>query len=764
LEQKAPLPHETSPEIFGRYLVFERLGAGGMATVHRARETGIAGFERVVALKRLLPHVAENADFVEMFIREASLASKLQHANVVQIYELGCVEGTYFISMEYIEGKSLSAVLREAARTTGGPPPLGVAVSLLIQLCEALHFAHSRTDETGEPLGLIHRDVSPSNLLIAQSGHLKVIDFGIARAHRHRDDSKMIKGKLPYLAPEALDGIPLDHRSDIFAVGAVAHELLTGARLFRGANDFQVMEAVRQHQVGPPSLLNPEVPPELDEMVLRALSKSRERRWVSCGELADELHHLCRRYRLDATNREVTTWIDRIFAPPPRARSASWEAVSSVASPLSVPLEAPRLPTPSAHAALDQSAEVARTTVRAPTMTSSVVPVTGFGAAYLSRPQPVSSRRIAGIAAAVIAAAAAAAVWSFSSGDEPGRAEVGGGELAVSVTPAEAKIVVGGLDPVHGSGTIELGEGIYTVQIASPGYQTWVGTVEIEAGERRAVNVALVPQGDQRSPPRISLQSEPAGMPIWLDGKELDERTPATLTVEPGAHHLAIRSGGEVLWSRDIEAETNHLYELSPVLESRRDRRRERDRERDRDRRRERDRERDGEGDRSREVAAAEEVRPEIERAAARPDHRAPSERRERRDRAPRKPPKERRLAGFAEALELPPPQPAATPAPARPAGPVTIFGADVKKIAGTMPRFRASHLEQLRGDASGALRVCIGTSGAVSSTRVLGRDLPAGIEGDLVGAVKRWRYRPHKEDGRAVPACFSVRYRVKKP
>src|SRR5512143_3065367 len=169
-------------EQFGPYVVYERLGVGGMATVHRAKERGIEGFERIVALKRLLPHLAEDASFVKSFVREAKLASMLQHANIVQLYELGRVGSTYFISMEYIDGRDVRRILRQARKVTG-PATINVTLSLLIQLCDALDYAHSRCDDdTGEPLHIVHRDVSPSNLLITKSGHLKVIDFGIAKA------------------------------------------------------------------------------------------------------------------------------------------------------------------------------------------------------------------------------------------------------------------------------------------------------------------------------------------------------------------------------------------------------------------------------------------------------------------------------------------------------------------------------------------------------------------------------------------------------
>lgn len=302
-------------EIFGPYLVYERLGVGGMATVHRAKEHGIEGFERIVALKRLLPHLADDASFVRSFVREAKLASMLQHANIVQLYELGRVGKVLFISMEHIEGRDVRKVLRQA-RKVAGPPPLPVFLSLMIQLCDALDYAHCRTDQSGEPLGLVHRDVSPSNLLITGTGHLKVIDFGIAKAQSThlRTQTGRVKGKLAYMAPEALRVQEMDARSDVFSAGVIAHELLTARPLFACKNEYQTLLRVQRAEVQPPSLHNPNCPPELDELVLRALARDADDRWASAAEWRDALDDLRTRLGVSATNREVASWMEWAFA------------------------------------------------------------------------------------------------------------------------------------------------------------------------------------------------------------------------------------------------------------------------------------------------------------------------------------------------------------------------------------------------------------------------------------------------------------------
>ncbi|HWU91415.1 MAG TPA: serine/threonine-protein kinase, partial [Kofleriaceae bacterium] len=305
-------------EPFGPYLVYERLGVGGMATVHRALEQGFEGFERIVALKRLLPHLAEDASFIKSFVREAKLASLLSHVHIVQIFELGRVGTEYFISMEYIDGRDVRRILRHARNVTG-PPPIHVTTGLLLQLCEALDYAHTKVDDHGHPLGLIHRDVSPSNVLVTRSGHLKVIDFGIAKAQSSqlRTQSGRVKGKLAYMAPEAVAGKELDARSDLFAVGVIAHELLTARPLFANRNEYQTLIKVQRGDIMPPSTFNQTCPPELDEIVLKALARDPDDRFASAAELRGALHELRRHYHLQTGHRDIARWIERAFSVEP---------------------------------------------------------------------------------------------------------------------------------------------------------------------------------------------------------------------------------------------------------------------------------------------------------------------------------------------------------------------------------------------------------------------------------------------------------------
>ncbi len=333
-----------SEEQFGPYLVYERLGVGGMATVHRALERGMVGFERVVALKRLLPHLAEDASFIKSFVREAKLASLLGHPNVVQIFELGRVGSEYFISMEYIDGRDIRQILRHARKVTG-PPPLGVVIGLLLQLCDALDYAHTKTDESGEALGLVHRDVSPSNLLVTGAGHLKVIDFGIAKAQTQqlRTQTGKVKGKLAYMAPEAITGSrDLDARSDLFSVGVIMHELLTARPLFASKNEYQTLLKVQRGDIMPPSTYNPNVPPELDAIVLKTLARDANDRYASAADLKLALLGVRKQLALATGVRDVGAWLTYAFsieqAPGPDTTAIILPTAEEIAAEASKPV------------------------------------------------------------------------------------------------------------------------------------------------------------------------------------------------------------------------------------------------------------------------------------------------------------------------------------------------------------------------------------------------------------------------------------------
>jgi serine/threonine protein kinase len=291
---------ERQPLTFGKYQLIEPLGKGGMAEVWRALIKGPAGFSRSVVLKRILPHLAQDRAFVEMFISEAQTSAKLSHPNIIQVYELGEVGGEYFIAMEYVRGLDLSSLANMHLRDIG-PIPIAVTAHVLREVCRALAYAHEFRDEDGRRMRLIHRDVSPSNIMLSDEGAVKLLDFGIAKALAETGQTMQtgsLKGKFAYMAPEQLEGNDFDQRADIFSAGIVMYEMLTGQRLFRGKNDLQTIALVKATEVKPPSLVREDLPPELDRICLRALARQPDARFQTARAMAQELDEIVHRLKV----------------------------------------------------------------------------------------------------------------------------------------------------------------------------------------------------------------------------------------------------------------------------------------------------------------------------------------------------------------------------------------------------------------------------------------------------------------------------------
>lgn len=300
-------------EPFGKYVLLDRIGHGGMAEVFRAVSRGPEGFQRALVIKRILPHLSQDRIFVRMFIDEAKVCGLLSHPNLVQIYEFGKIENSFFIAMEHVHGRTLNAVLNELARLRR-PVSLAAAAEIARQICVGLHHAHSLRSATGQPLGIVHRDISPSNVMLAFHGGVTILDFGIARMadelrHTHTQVGS-VKGKASYMSPEQLRNEDVDRRSDIFSVGVVLHEMLTGRRLFPGARG-SVDRKLVELSLPLPSELNPAVPPALDRVVMRALASERDARYATAGEMAADLDQVMHEARMSP--REHARLLDDLF-------------------------------------------------------------------------------------------------------------------------------------------------------------------------------------------------------------------------------------------------------------------------------------------------------------------------------------------------------------------------------------------------------------------------------------------------------------------
>ncbi len=291
------MPESSPPHQQQRYRVIEKLASGGMAEVFRAESAGLEGFKKQVAIKRVLPHLSEKKKFISMFLDEARLSAHLSHSNCVQVFDIGVGDNAYFIVMEFVDGADLKAVL-ETLKKQGREMAIEDAVFIAVKICEGLCYAHELTDQEGRPFAVVHRDVSPPNVLMTRHGEIKIVDFGLAKASSQLEKSEpgIIKGKFSYLSPEAALGKDVDHRTDIFAVGIILWEMLTGQRLFLGDTDFATVKLVQQAVVPQLSKTNPKVSLELDRIVNKALARDPAQRFQTARELGIQLNEFLYRY------------------------------------------------------------------------------------------------------------------------------------------------------------------------------------------------------------------------------------------------------------------------------------------------------------------------------------------------------------------------------------------------------------------------------------------------------------------------------------
>jgi serine/threonine protein kinase len=298
---------------YGPYRLVRKIAVGGMAEVFKAKRSGVEGFEKVVAVKRILPHLSDNKEFVEMFIDEAKMVAGLTHPNIVQISDLGKLEKSYYIAMEYVHGRDLRTILRRA-KDRGLRLPLDLTVLIVSKVCSALEFAHRKKDERGRPMLIVHRDISPQNILISFEGEVKLTDFGIAKAATKAriTDAGALRGKLLYMSPEQAWGKPMDRRSDVFSLGIVFYEMVTDQKPFLGSSEMSILEMVRECRVAPPSDVNPRIPEKLEKVVMTALERDPDHRYQDAAEMYRDLDRVLHE-RQPPTANELTRFMELLF-------------------------------------------------------------------------------------------------------------------------------------------------------------------------------------------------------------------------------------------------------------------------------------------------------------------------------------------------------------------------------------------------------------------------------------------------------------------
>jgi serine/threonine protein kinase len=790
----------SAPEEFGPYIVYERLGVGGMATVHRAKKRGIAGFERGVALKRMLPHLAEDAEFINSFVREAKLASLLVHPNIAQIYDFGRVGNVYYIAMEHVDGFDVRKMLRYSNRHKE-PLPLNVVMSILCELCDALEYAHTFVDEHGQPQGIVHRDVSPSNLIVAQSGHLKVIDFGIAKANVRQlhTESGRVKGKLGYMSPESVSGRAFGPVSDVFSAGVVAHELLTAHPLFSAKTDYDTLIRIHEAEIPPPSRRNPGVPASLDEVVLAALSRDPERRLQTAGAFREALEYVADQSGIRFSARDVAEWRAKIATTEdPWGSRTSLPNVSSSAVSRAFPFPESRNTLSGAHPRPLPPEPLSNQPLRPSQESRAARAITALGDAQgdedkgvaditwgadphqqpmlhtlpdqgqSAPPSPMMMPAVAASAqprrnilarlalAVLFMIAAGLAVYQFVLRPKKPTpvAPPPVASLKFVIQPADAIVEIGGKEVGHSSPfESPLDPGFYTITVRRQGYKKRSTEVTLREAEKKTVNIALEP-----GVAHVSLTSQPAGLVAQLDGKQLEQVTPLELDTAPGAHQLVVTNAAGITWSQDFTAEIDIKYTFNAPLTATKknaptagttparvatgpdrptERVQDRPVERGNDRANDRPNKRPGNSAVSR---GNKEPEPEV----------APPPKTE-----VEPPPPPRPDAGVPAVLqELPKVTPAVPTAPK--SAPI-VSANTVTKLSGDIPQLKAN-VTDASSDVRGKL--CIAPDGHVTSVKLV-QALPEIID-ELQHALMGWRYKPYvNAAGQPSAVCFPLTFRV---
>ncbi|MDO9280482.1 MAG: serine/threonine-protein kinase, partial [Pseudomonadota bacterium] len=519
-------------------LLVDKIAMGGMAEIFKAKTFGHGGFENLLVIKRILSHLSDNEQFVRMFMDEAKVSALLQHSNIVRIYDFARIRDNYFIAMECVEGKDVKLILRKLAERRK-LLPREFAVYIAMEAAKGLDYAHKHTTRQGQPLGIVHRDVSPSNLLVSYGGDIKVADFGIVKAANCAEDTDagMLKGKFEYMSPEQASGKELDRRSDIFSLGIILHEMLTGRRLFKSDDELKTLARIKAGDVDPPSTLNPAVPARLDEIVMRALAKDAGDRYQDARELHADLLEFLYPASPDLTQQSLAHFMSELFADEVNQERIRLEDGTRLALALhesgqSVELE------PDWEEESPSTRTRGGTTVTQEAPPASKVPYVvavlalllslGTAGFFLTRPEREP--------APVVTVEAAAAPST--------------GSVQLKVGPVEGLVLVDGV--LSGEGTdvtiAELAPGAeHTVEVTAEGYAPFKETVTVAAGERVRLQVNLQKAAAPSTPGRAessrgtargssetsavaasataAFSSSPSGADVFVDGR-LVGRTP----------------------------------------------------------------------------------------------------------------------------------------------------------------------------------------------------------------------------------------------
>ncbi len=546
------LPTLEQYEIFGRYRLVGLISTGGMAELFLALQEGVEGFTKVVAVKRVLPHFSRSQTFTRMFLDEARLAARLDHPHIVRIYDLGELDHSYFMAMEYLPGEDLARVCHGAYRRQQ-KIPFEIAAWIVQAAADGLHYAHDMQSSEGVPIDLIHRDVNPSNIIVTYHGAVKVVDFGIAKAGSNTAHSHAgtLKGKLAYLAPEQVRGERLDRRADIFGLGIVLWELITGSRLFKRDNDAASMSAIANGDIPPPSKRRPDVPAELQAIALKALAVKPGERYQSAGEMSDALESFLSALTIRPTPKMVGQWLESLFgferAEAKRAIAQGRNlttAISQVMKPLS-PEQSEMLPVSRVFA----TPSVRRTPTGTRRPPSELQPLP---------PPPLSQRprilRVAGFLGFVLLVGTASSLIASGITSSPllaATAPAGRSSLNIESSPPGASVFLDG-EPT-GRTTPTTIQGLpgsreVRIRLEKTGFAPSNHSVLLRPGQTEVIRLEL-----KSASARVKLVGVGPNARVLVNGQASSSGDVLELTA--GRYNLALEVGGRVLETRSVDVQ-----------------------------------------------------------------------------------------------------------------------------------------------------------------------------------------------------------------
>jgi serine/threonine protein kinase len=504
------------PEIFGKYYLLDRIAIGGMAEVFRAKTFGHSGFEKTHVIKRILGHYAQSASFEAMFVDEAKLSVQLSHPNIVHIYDFGKIESNLFLDMEAVDGKNLKLVMRRLAEGSERMP-VKLAVYVAHEIAKGLDYAHRKNDESGTPLNIVHRDISPANILLSYEGGVKIVDFGIARADSTQPEpDNVIKGKFQYMSPEQATLGKLDNRSDLFSAGICLWEMLTGKRLFQRSKDVETVEAIASGRYPLPSSYNPAVPSELDRLVLRALALDPEERYPNGSALQRDLQDFLSPDTPDRVAPVLSTLLRERFAGEIEQERGRLEAATALVAELHYGGELD----------LEMDEEIEEP------LSSTIKSIRPISGTPIAPPPAKKEHPLLYFGLALLLILGAAGLW-FGKSDVATT-----GTLIVNVSPPGAS--QGAAITLNGKSISSTTEDVvpdvqHVVRVTAPGFVPRDKTVEIVAGQVYAIDVEMTPEveatpEEPELPPAVAAPTPRLPQPPVASGVEA---TPAP-TPPPG--------------------------------------------------------------------------------------------------------------------------------------------------------------------------------------------------------------------------------------